>query len=198
MNCENIAGRSPCPALNAMANHGWLPRSGKDIDLATFQSAVVGAYNYVPDAFDAVFQAALDFNLSTTGNSSTFHLADLAKHDTIEFDGSLSRNDFYFGDNLHFNEAIWDTVAERLNLYQTGPAEADKYVTVEAAARARAARVKDAMSVNPAFNASENQRSRSPRTTAQYLATLWDFEADGAPKEWVRVFFGRCCLSLVC
>lgn len=27
--------RSPCPALNSMANHGILPRDGRNIDLAT-------------------------------------------------------------------------------------------------------------------------------------------------------------------
>src|SRR6266540_1252014 len=101
-----------------MANHGWLPRSGKNIDLAAVQFAVTGAYNYAPATFDSAFAQALSFNLTTTGNSSTFHLADLAKHDDIEFDGSLSRNDFYFGDNLHLDPAIWSTVAEKLGLYE--------------------------------------------------------------------------------
>jgi hypothetical protein len=30
--------RSPCPALNSMANHGILPRDGRDIDLKTLGS----------------------------------------------------------------------------------------------------------------------------------------------------------------
>ena len=32
--------RSPCPALNALANHGYLPRDGKDITPEVFQLAV--------------------------------------------------------------------------------------------------------------------------------------------------------------
>src|SRR4051794_20570082 len=111
-----ITGRSPCPGLNTMANHGWLPRSGKNIDIDAIRSAVSGAYNYAPTTFDGAFEQAAAFNLTTTGNSSTFHLADLAKHDAVEFDGSLSRNDFYFGDDLHFAPAIWATTAERLGL----------------------------------------------------------------------------------
>ncbi|SPQ20822.1 fc3d20d0-5662-4994-95a4-545218fe02f0 [Thermothielavioides terrestris] len=181
--------RSPCPGLNVMANHGWLPRSGRDIDLASLQHAVVGAFNYAPNAFDGAFQAAIDFNLSTTGNPSTFHLADLAKHDAIEFDGSLSRNDYALGDNLHFDPAIWHTVAQYLGLYRTGPSKADKYVTVETAARARAQRVRDAMRANPHFNASANEMFGSPGTTALYLTTLWDDKADAAPKAWIRAFF---------
>ncbi|BCS25206.1 peroxidase family protein [Aspergillus puulaauensis] len=181
--------RSPCPGLNVLANHGWLPRSGKNIDLATVRSAVAGAYNYAPTTFDEAFQMALDVNLSTTGNSSTFHLADLRKHNAAEFDGSLSRNDAYFGDNLHFSPAVWETVAERLNLYDAGDCEKDKYVTVETAARARAARVEDAMRANPDFTNSKLAMEGSPGTTSLYLTTLWDYEADGAPKAWVRAFF---------
>ncbi|KAL2129037.1 hypothetical protein VTI74DRAFT_8311 [Chaetomium olivicolor] len=183
------ASRSPCPGLNAMANHGFLPRSGLNIDLATLRSAVAGAYNYESTAFDGPFKEALDFKLSTSGNASTFHLADLAKHDAIEFDGSLSRNDFALGDNLHFDPTIWATAAKRLALDETGRSETDKYVTVEMAAKARAARVRDAMAVNKHFNASKAQMDGSPGTTALYLTTLWDFDVDAAPKAWVKAFF---------
>ncbi|KAL4752238.1 hypothetical protein BDW72DRAFT_212110 [Aspergillus terricola var. indicus] len=181
--------RSPCPGLNAMANHGYLPRNGKNIDLAMARAAISGAFNYEPTTIDFMFQAAIDFNLSTTGNRSTIHLADLRKHDTIEFDGSLSRNDIYFGDNLHFNPSIWATVAEHLNLYDTGPCGNETYVTVESAARARAARVQEAMRVNPAFNNSQGAMTGSPGTTALYLTSLWDDEAGAVPKSWVRAFF---------
>jgi peroxidase family protein len=189
------AGRSPCPGLNVMANHGYLPRSGKDIDLASVRSAVTGAYNYASTTFDSAFEQAVAFNLTTTGNPSTFNLADLAKHDAIEFDGSLSRNDFFFGDNLHYDPAIWATMAQRLRLHETGGSEMDRYVTVEMAAKARAARVADAKMVNPTFNASENALMGSPGTTALYLVTMWDDKAGAAPKAWVRSFFGMSCFS---
>ncbi len=32
--------RSPCPALNALANHGYLPRDGKDISPDVLQSVL--------------------------------------------------------------------------------------------------------------------------------------------------------------
>jgi hypothetical protein len=32
--------RSPCPALNALANHGYLPRDGKDISPDVLQRAL--------------------------------------------------------------------------------------------------------------------------------------------------------------
>lgn len=174
-----------------MANHGYLPRTGKDIDIEAVRSGVSAAYNYAPTTFDFAFQQAVDFKLTTTGNSSTFDLADLAAHDKIEIDGSLSRNDFYFGDDLHFDHAIWMTVAERLGLYEYGDSEKDQYVTVETAARARAARVADAKRINPTFNASANEITGSPGTTALYLTTLWDDKVGAVPKTWIRAFFGE-------
>lgn len=55
------------------------------------------------------FESEMNVTLahSTTGNSSTFNLEDSNVHNNIEIDGSLSRNDLYFGDNVHFDEAIW-------------------------------------------------------------------------------------------
>ncbi|KAL4805155.1 Chloroperoxidase [Aspergillus unguis] len=181
--------RSPCTGLNTLANHGFLPRNGRDIDLPTLHSAVSSAFNYAPDTFDGFFHAAVEFNLSTTGNASTFHLEDLKQHDAIEFDGSLSRNDIHFGDNLHFNHPIWASVAADLNLYDSGACEEDKYITVEVAAKARANRVREAMRVNPAFNNSENAMTASPGTTALYLVTMWDAKMGAAPKAWVKSFF---------
>lgn len=182
--------RSPCPGLNVMANHGWLPRSGKDIDLAALQHAVKGAFNFAPDAFDDAFQIAVDFKLTTTGNSSTINLGDLDLHDAIEMDGSLSRNDFLLGDNTHFDPVVWVSTANRLGLYDCVKTEADKFVTVEKAAVARALRVQDAIRANPHFNASEAQQRGSPGTTGLFLATLWNETAGAAPKTWVRSFFG--------
>jgi len=183
--------RSPCPGLNNLANHGYLPRSGKNVDIGTLRVAVKEAFNYDANTFDTAFQQAVDFNLTTTGNPQTINLDDLAKHDAVEFDGSLSRNDFFFGDDLHFDPQIWATMAERLKLYDYGPDKKDAYVTIEAAAKARAARVQDAMKANPQFNASEAQAQGSPGTTALYLTTMWDEDAGAAPKAWVRSFFEK-------
>jgi hypothetical protein len=150
----------------------------------------VAGFNFERTSQDSFFQMAIDFNLSTSGNSSTFHLEDLKLHDAIEFDGSLSRNDFYLGDDLHFDPAIWHTVAVNLDLYNTGPSEKDKYVTVEVAARAAAARARAAKAANDHFNASAMQMMGSPGTTALYLTTVWDDDAGAAPKSWIKALFG--------
>ncbi|KAK9418810.1 putative Chloroperoxidase [Seiridium unicorne] len=176
--------RAPCPMLNAMANHGWLPRDGKNIDLPTVQSAFESAMNFAPDVFVTITTAALA--VSTTGNSSTFNLQDTAHHNAIEHDGSLSRNDIFFGDNLHFNPLIWAATAAR---YGIRIPFSSSVITVETAAKARAARVKDAKTVNPAFNLTSAGLSGSYGESSVLLTALWDESAGGAPKDWVRVLF---------
>lgn len=64
--------------VNALANHGYLPRDGRDVSLARLISAFKEAINLAPDATLLVGIKALQ--TSTTGNPFTFHLDDLAKH----------------------------------------------------------------------------------------------------------------------
>jgi len=89
---------------------------------------------------------------------------------------------------LSFDHAVWATTADRLRLDED---DGEGYVTIEAAAKARAARVEDAKRVNPKFNASAAQMRGSPGTTALYLATLWDEEGKGVPKRWVKAWMGE-------
>ncbi|KAF2173963.1 hypothetical protein M409DRAFT_16232 [Zasmidium cellare ATCC 36951] len=181
--------RAPCPGLNSLANHGWLPRHGKNITYDDIKYAAYHGYNYTEDVYEIFYILATQVftNISTTGNASTFNLEDLARHNTIEQDGSLSRNDIYFGDNLHFSAPVWEPVAEDLGL--KGYAANDSYVTIETAAKAYLARQEAAQAANPAFTVSFTQRNGTRGTTALYLATLWDYGAKAAPKAWVDTFF---------
>jgi hypothetical protein len=175
-----------------MANHGYLPRDGRDISLEDLHAAILGAYNYHPATLDSAFQMAIDFNLSSTGNASTIHLSDLNKHGAIEHDGSLSRSDFDLGDNHSFDPEVWNGTATSLGLYDAGvDCGEDLYVTVEVAARARAARFREAEELNPEFNVSELALMGSVGETALYMTTLWDYAAGAVPKAWIRAFFGE-------
>ncbi|KAJ3926022.1 MAG: Chloroperoxidase, partial [Lentinula lateritia] len=37
--------RAPCPGLNTLANHGYIPRSGRNIDFITLVAAIMEVYN---------------------------------------------------------------------------------------------------------------------------------------------------------
>ncbi|KAH6616646.1 Chloroperoxidase [Boeremia exigua] len=136
--------RSPCPALNAAANHGLLPRSGRDIDLATAGRAVLLGYNMTYETMLVIGLPAL--KTSTTGNTSTFHLSDLNQHfpQAVEHDASLTRKDAYFGGNGHFNKATW-----KRTLKSWGNIE---IVDIAAAAKELKDRYAYGEKYNPTFN----------------------------------------------
>jgi hypothetical protein len=64
--------------LNALANHGYLPRDGKDISVPILVTALLDSINLAPDA--TIIAGVKALRTSTTGNPLTFHLDDLAKH----------------------------------------------------------------------------------------------------------------------
>lgn len=64
--------------LNALANHGYLPRDGKDITLAQLMQGLKRGINLAPDASLIVGIKALQ--ASSTGRRVSFHLDDLNKH----------------------------------------------------------------------------------------------------------------------
>lgn len=103
---KDIAGRSPCPGLNGLANQGYIPRDGRNIDPTQLAEAMLEVMNLQIAPFESELNSTLAH--STTGNSSTFNLEDSNVHNDIEIDGSLSRKDLFFGDNIHFDQEIWD------------------------------------------------------------------------------------------
>ncbi|KAI0774143.1 Cloroperoxidase [Fomes fomentarius] len=85
--------RSPCPALNALANHGYLPHDGRNLTVSQLVSALRHVYG---------ISLPLALLLSLGGVAKCGHwdglhmtadLHDLAKHNAVEHDGSLVHKD---------------------------------------------------------------------------------------------------------
>lgn len=114
--------RGPCPGLNALANHGYLPHNGV-ADMATIINAVNTAYGMSLDlaGFLAVFGTVFDGNpLSTNPGYSIGGPTDMSQnilngggilgtpsglsgsHNKYESDVSATRGDLYLeGNNFH-------------------------------------------------------------------------------------------------
>jgi len=170
--------RSPCPGLNALANHGILPHDGLDIDLATVITAMKTGYNMEKDA--AVLVGTVALKTSTTGNASTFNLDDLDVHGVIEHDGSLSRADIYSGDNHSFNKTIWA---------ETTAGFTDETISIPMAAAARKARLAKDAEENPDFNMTTSALSFSFIESALYLTAFGDLVEGNANRTWVEYWF---------
>ncbi len=90
--------RSPCPALNALANEGHIPRSGTGITAAHLTIAMERYLGLVPGIGAKLAKAAIA-KLGTPGpDGNLLDLADLRLHGFIEHDASLTRRDARDGD----------------------------------------------------------------------------------------------------
>ncbi|THU85051.1 Cloroperoxidase [Dendrothele bispora CBS 962.96] len=98
--------RSPCPALNALANHGFLPRDGRGISSHKMIQSVTEMYGLsIPLATTLVSGGMLCCGNVFTG----IDLDNLALHNKIEHDGSLVHADAKTGESrapTHVDEAL--------------------------------------------------------------------------------------------
>ncbi|OJA15798.1 hypothetical protein AZE42_10993 [Rhizopogon vesiculosus] len=84
--------RCSCPALNAMANHGIVARSGRGISFVELNHQIRTTYNFGPSFCSYVPHFAARM-LKKSYSKDTFDLEELDLHNGIEHDGSLFRLD---------------------------------------------------------------------------------------------------------
>ncbi|KAJ7826891.1 hypothetical protein B0H14DRAFT_2595594 [Mycena olivaceomarginata] len=165
--------RSPCPGLNTLANHGYLHRSGKNISIPDMLQAALDGFNVGPDT---IIQAA-KFGLLSGDDPTTLNLDALQLHNLVEHDASISRNDFAIGDNLHFNETVFSTLAN-------ANAGVDFY-NATSAGQVMHDRLADSLARNPTTTNTRKEFELRIRESALYLSILGDPVTGVAPKKCV-------------
>ena len=98
--------RSPCPFLNSLANHNYLPRDGKNITRDKLKAALIVSGNCTPLFADVLTSVVKQI----TRDDGTFTLVDLRQHDAVEHDASFTRLDSRQGDNYTFQPAMLDAM----------------------------------------------------------------------------------------
>ncbi|KAK1671373.1 Chloroperoxidase [Colletotrichum godetiae] len=98
--------RAPCPTLNTLANHGFLPHDGRNITLDIVIKGLKDAMNIEEALATAAFTPALKLN--SIPNANYIDLDMLNKHNVIEHDGSLSRRDMYVDPSNRFDKGTFD------------------------------------------------------------------------------------------
>ncbi|EIN08074.1 Cloroperoxidase [Punctularia strigosozonata HHB-11173 SS5] len=81
--------RSPCPALNTLANHGYLPHDGREITPLHLIQSLMQGFNLSP--FLACFLTFGSFFLM--GQWKHMSLSDLCRHNCIEHAASIVHGD---------------------------------------------------------------------------------------------------------
>ncbi|KAJ6550806.1 Chloroperoxidase [Mycena vulgaris] len=128
--------RGPCPAMNTLANHGYISRNG----ITSFEEIIRGtgeAFNF--DEATASRMAADNLvRMLTRGNPFVNKISiggvspfvpplpgqidgpvtqGISKHGRVEGDASMTRSDVHIGDNHNFNQTLWNMDLERLTKF---------------------------------------------------------------------------------
>ena len=101
--------RGPCPALNLLANYGYLPRNGL-VNFEQIVEATARGFNMATDLSTilAVFSILTDGDIDTESwylGSGPGYVGGLNRHSTVEADISPNKEDYYngCGDNHHIS-----------------------------------------------------------------------------------------------
>ncbi|KAH8898238.1 Cloroperoxidase [Thozetella sp. PMI_491] len=172
--------RGPCPMLNTLANHGYLPRNGKNLTQDVTLDGLAEALNLDNTFVQPIFNRALTTNPEP--NATWFSLENLNTHNILEHDASLSRVDAYFGNPQPFNQTIFDQTRS----YWTDP----HIINVQMAANARSARVATSKATNPTYSMSTIGEIFSVGESAAYILVISGDNTTGTVrKSWVEYVF---------
>ncbi|KAF9265234.1 Cloroperoxidase [Marasmius fiardii PR-910] len=171
--------RSPCPGLNTLANHGFLPRNGKNISIPMIIQAGHDGYHFEADIL--TIAAKVGLLTSPDDQPTTLSLNDLKAHGVLEHDASLSRQDFALGDNVHFNETLFSTLTNSNPGY-------DVY-NITSAGQVQRARLADSVQNNPNITNTDTTLFIRSAESAFYLSAMGDPIKGVAPKNFVQIFF---------
>jgi hypothetical protein len=163
--------RGPCPALNTLANHGYLPRDGKGITPQVVKEAIIQVFN-----IDKSFAKKLTEILP-----SNFTLADLSVHNLLEHDASLVHDDQAFGNDPSF---VNITLANQL----FGLSKDDEVITKTRLAHFRRAREKESKASNGNYTFGLKQQAISYGEAALVLIGMGDYDKTSITIENARSF----------
>ncbi|KAG6580090.1 chloroperoxidase [Phytophthora cinnamomi] len=164
--------RSPCPAMNTLANHGYLPRDGKNITLKMALAAIRDKFNIAEDLAGVI----------GTLTPGRFNLNDLSKHnDPIEHDASLARSDAYFGEDPAF---ITPSLFNDVLSYGL-----DGQIDVTDVAKIQASRVAYGQQSNPEFDFSATPAFLAQAEAALLLRGLGGENGNCSKTSFVSTFF---------
>ncbi|PVI01009.1 Cloroperoxidase [Periconia macrospinosa] len=178
--------RGPCPMLNTLANHGYLPRTGRGISKDMAIKVLDEVLNWDVTVVSSLYDFAQPTNPEP--NATTINLKELTTHNILEHDASLSRQDSQFGPADVFNAKIWNETAT----YFTGDT-----IDVGMAAKARTARTIAAASSNALFTFPPLGRNFQYGETSayQFVFGKWNLDAEDVksriltPKNYIEYFF---------
>lgn len=147
----------------------------------------------IPAFANTTFHSAISdpANIAIHPENMTFDMDTVNTHNgPIEFDGSLSRKDAFFGSPVVFDRPTWDTQWRLMEEEQEGSNSTGDYFDLAVAARARARHVLlKSQAGNKDFLFTNGTLNNSAGTTALYMMVLGGM-TKVVRKDWLWAFFG--------
>jgi hypothetical protein len=164
--------------MNTLANHGFLPRDGRNITLENAVHALNTGLNFNTSVATIMWQQAVIANPEP--NATFFTLDHLNKHNLLEHDASLSRSDAFFGNNHVFNQTIFDTS----KAFWT-----DELLTPQMIANSKIFRQVESRAYNPNYTFGANVEPFSLGEMAAPFLIFGDIPAATTNRSFVEFFF---------
>ncbi|KAK9422061.1 putative Heme haloperoxidase family profile domain-containing protein [Seiridium unicorne] len=171
--------RGPCPGLNTLANHGYLPRDGRKITLEILKDAMLDGFNIANSDAEGLFPQAIRTSPDYP-NTDSFDLDNLGRHDILEHDISLSRSDAYWASPDPFNETVW---AQTTTYFTTD------FITIQQLADARMGRLATSQATNPNFTFSGLADGFSWGECASFFEIMADGTTGTVNKTFIDYWF---------
>ncbi|KAK3179855.1 hypothetical protein K4F52_008773 [Lecanicillium sp. MT-2017a] len=168
----------PCPMMNTLANHGFLPRNGREITREVVVDAMGAALNFDDGLASLMFDQAIIANPEP--NATYFSLNDLSRHNVLEHDASLSRMDDYFGNSHVFNQSVFD---ETTRYWTSSVLDANML------ANSKLARQISSKAFNPEYTFTPTNEVFSLGELAAPIIAFGDLNAGTVPRDLVEYFF---------
>lgn len=109
----NTSVRGACPIINTIANHGFINRSGKNVDLFEMVDILAELFGVSVASLTGVANSAVNLGLTFKDRDGIerLNLDRLHDHNLQEHDASLFREDAFFGDDrrLPVNDTLFNS-----------------------------------------------------------------------------------------
>jgi hypothetical protein len=174
--------RSPCPALNALANHNILPRNGRGLTMLILVKALGDGLNVSTEVAKTLATAGIA--ISPNAAKGSLDLDNLNAHNLIEHDGSLSREDYDLGGK---SQAFCPRIFQETLSYFNGVSE----IGFPEVAAARWGRIQTSKRTNPKMLYGPQQVFESYSESAVYFQLLKKAGTQTAPVDWIKIFFSE-------
>jgi len=172
--------RSPCPGLNAAANHGFINHNGRDLNLPDLITGLAASMNIGADFTTLIGAVGLSSSPNPLGG--TFDLSDLDQHNfPIEHDASISRQDAYFGNDYSFNQTEYDQYFNYFGNKTTSD--------IKSVAYAKDIRYRDSLKRNPTFTFGLRETVLSFGENGLWVQTLGDPSSGVTNLSYAHMFF---------